>query len=190
MKTQADADRACSSDSDCVWATYVPSCVDHCYTAAVVSKAGAKVIAKTVDELDADVCSRFDDAGCIYLASGCPLAEAFGPACVDGECMPVSACIVAPRRASEFLAQQLPPLADGCSTDDDCIVEHPSACSWSCPQEPAFIAKANAQRYQQLTRSADELCKRMNFGSACEIPPCEPPPEVEAVCKDGTCVAR
>jgi hypothetical protein len=189
--TAKDVDRTCSSDADCVWATFAPSCVDHCYTSAIVSKAGAKVIADAVDELESDVCSRFDDAGCTYLPSGCPPPGGpSDPICDAGQCVGLSGCGLGPHRAAPLIAEELPTLAEGCTTDEECRVEHPSACDWSCPV-PALVAKVNTVRYNGLLASIRTACDGTQAGTGgCPIPPCDPAPDPEAVCRDGTCVAR
>ena len=119
-KAQEDADRSCSSDADCVWAQSAPSCVDACQTAAIVSKAGAKSVAAAVAELESGVCSRFEDAGCVYLASGCPQRAPADPVCNAGRCSALSGCALGPHRAATLLAKGLPALAEDCATDDDC----------------------------------------------------------------------
>ncbi|MCW5833453.1 MAG: hypothetical protein KIS78_13705 [Labilithrix sp.] len=68
----------------------------------------------------------------------------------------------------------------GCSTDDECTVRF-AGDYCACPQTPRPLLASRAAAFDEDVEGIGRRC-------TCPLPPCEPPPEATAGCRDGRCV--
>jgi hypothetical protein len=60
---EAQADRSCNADTDCVLASNTGTCLGGC--GVVVNQAGAAQLASALGQIDSTVCASFSADGCV-----------------------------------------------------------------------------------------------------------------------------
>jgi hypothetical protein len=88
QQLQADADRTCSTDEDCVVADYKLSCVDSCRSVpAAVALTAEGALRAAVRASEDSICGEFAESGCKPEVSPCvPLTSSPGAVCIEGKC--------------------------------------------------------------------------------------------------------
>jgi hypothetical protein len=88
QQLQADADRTCSTDEDCVVADYQLSCVDSCRSVpAAVALTAEAALRAAVQASEDSICGDFAERGCQPEVSPCvPAPSSPVAACIEGKC--------------------------------------------------------------------------------------------------------
>lgn len=198
----AATDRACEVDADCVWAPNAPACVDSCGYQLPTSQAGAAALAVGLEQLETSLCAEFDEKGCQYIASPCPLPPTSLPACRSGQCTAVAvspgfecsqgvAADAAPTceqygAEAECLVEQGTDAVDrSCQTDDDCtlVTDGPSCVNDQC--WAVVVSKAGVAALADLVGEVQEqVCGRSDPACARGRAPCSYAP---IRCTEGEC---
>ena len=82
VSAEIDANRACKVDDDCMSIAVSSSCFDHCSSA--IAKSGRAAVEKALDDVSANECKAFADAGCKVIIPPCEPPSP--PVCRDGKC--------------------------------------------------------------------------------------------------------
>jgi hypothetical protein len=78
------ADKTCTKDADCDFATSAADCHGGCGYGAILSADGRARIDATIAELNAGVCQNFDADGCTAPMPSCTSPPT--PRCKDSQC--------------------------------------------------------------------------------------------------------
>lgn len=180
----------CESSDDCERVSLSVSCNDFCNPSTALAKTAPATFRDALAEIDERVCGERETLGCPGMVISCDPGPPTLPVCVAGHCALVSGCIAGVRSANDKFAEQLPALAEGCSSDVDCRLESPSACEWGCPTT-AYVSSIHQQEYESLLGEVTADCGLASAeGRTCQSVAMCPAAEANvAVCKAGTCVA-
>lgn len=76
-----DANKACTTDADCVDVAYATSCFDSCSRG--IAKSGAAAVDAAKDDAEKNACTRFKAKGCKVIIPPCPPPDL---RCLGGKC--------------------------------------------------------------------------------------------------------
>lgn len=182
----------CDTSADCVIAPHRPDCTDSCGNGIVVSNAGADDLAAGLAGINEAVCAEFDEQGCSYLPSGCPLPPKTIAACEESQCVAKfvhngfecsNAVLLEDTPACEDYEAEarcqrdamLADLSNTCTIDDDCIefTDMPECTSPDCSGSTVIAASSLADANTGLEAINAGICSGAT-DSACEYtgPPC------------------